>query len=88
MLSRHLGRMGGGAVAYIDDGRAQLLAGQAERLRNDAVRACDLLQRGAISEVAELLERMRVYGNTIWHELDLLTRPPRPPVIRGKSRGR
>lgn len=74
-------------MAMIDDGRAQLLAGQAERLRNEAAKACELLQRGDVAGAAELLERNRMYANAIWHELDLLTRPPREPAVRGKSRG-
>jgi hypothetical protein len=75
-------------VANLDDARAQLLAGQAERLRNDAARACELLGRGSTAELVELLERNRVYANAIWHELDLLTRPPGVPQVRGKSRHR
>ena len=72
----------------LDDTRAKLLAGQAERLRNDAARACELLGRGSTAELVEVLERNRVYANAIWHELDLLTRPLREPQPRGKSRHR
>jgi hypothetical protein len=75
-------------MATIDDGRAQLLAGQAERLRNEAAKACELLRRGDVVGTQELLERNRAYANAIWHELWLLTQPPREPAIRGKSRGR
>ena len=80
--------MGGGAVAFIDDGRAQLLAGQAQRMKLDSEEAAELLRRGKLDEAARMLDRNRAYANAIWHELDLLTRPPRNALMRGKSRGR
>lgn len=75
-------------MATIDDARAKLVAGQAERLRNDARKASELLRLGRIEEARELLEINAQYAHTIWHELDLLTRPPREVPIRGKLRGR
>jgi hypothetical protein len=75
-------------MATIADDRAKLVAGQAARLRDDARRASELLRQGRINEAAQLVERNAGYANAIWHELDLLTRPPREPVIRGKSRYR
>ena len=80
--------MGGGAVAFIDDGRAQLLAGQAQRMKQDSEEAAALLRRGKVDEAARMLDRNRAYANAIWHELDLLTRPPREALFRGKSRRR
>ena len=75
-------------MARIDDGRAKLIAGQAERLRNDARRADEYLSCGRIDEAHALVRQNVSYANAIWHELDLLTRPPREIPIRGKSRGR
>ena len=75
-------------MATIADDRAQLLAGQAERLRNDAARADELLRQGKVDEAREILAANVHYARTIWHELYLLTEPPREPVVRGKSRGR
>jgi hypothetical protein len=75
-------------MATIDDARARLVAGQAARLRNEARQADQCLRRGQISEARELVARNAAYANAIWHELDLLTRPPRPPAFRGKSRRR
>ena len=72
-------------MATIDDARARLVAGQAARLRADARLADELLRRGKIDEARELVARNFSYANAIWHELDLLTRPPREPPIRGKS---
>jgi hypothetical protein len=60
-------------MATIDDGRAQLLAGQAERLRNDAAKACELLRRGDVAGAADILERNSLYAKAIWHELWLVT---------------
>lgn len=75
-------------MATIDDARARLVAGQAARLRDDARLADDLLRRGKIEEARELVSRNAACARAIWHELDLLTRPSREPVVRGKSRGR
>lgn len=75
-------------MATIDDGRAQLLAGQAARLRDDARSAAELLRRGKVDEALELVTRNASYANAIWHELYLVTQPPRPPAVRGKSRSR
>ena len=75
-------------VAHIDDGRAELLAGQAERLQNDARKADELLRAGKIDEARELVARNVHYARAIWHELALAITPPREPVVRGKSRGR
>jgi hypothetical protein len=69
-------------MARIDDARAQLVAGQAERLRNDARKASELLRLGKIAEARELLEINAQYAHTIWFELAMLTRPPREPVAR------
>lgn len=82
------GEDGRWGMATIDESRAQLVAGQAERLRNDARQAEELLRRGKIDEARELVARNVQYANAIWHELDLLTRPPREVPIRGKSRNR
>ena len=75
-------------MATIDDARARLVAGQGERLRNDARQADELLRQGKVDEARVLVQRNVQYANTIWHELDLLTRPPREIPIRGKSRRR
>lgn len=75
-------------MATIDDARARLVAGQAERLRNDARKASELLRLGKIEEAREFLEINAQYAHTIWHELWLLTQPPREIPIRGKSRRR
>jgi hypothetical protein len=75
-------------MATIDDARARLVAGQAAQLRDDARRADELLRRGKIDEARALLTRNFSYANAIWHELDLLTRPPPQIRSRGKSRGR
>lgn len=74
-------------MATIDDGRAQLLVAQAARLRDDARLADELLRRGKIEEAHALVARNVGYAQAIWHELDLLTRPPQPIPMRGKSRG-
>lgn len=73
-------------MSMIPDERAKLVAGQAERLRNDARRASELLRQGRIDEARTLLEINAQYAHTIWHELWLLTQPPREIPIRGKSR--
>ena len=52
-------------MATIDDGRAELLAGQAERLRNDARKADELLRKGKIDEAREIIARNVGYVNTI-----------------------
>ena len=52
-------------MATIDEGRAQLLAGQAERLRNEAAKACELLRRGDVAAAVEMLERNQAYANAI-----------------------
>src|SRR5688572_31536197 len=44
---------GGGGMATIDDGRARLVAGQAERLRDEAAKADKLLRQGKIDERSE-----------------------------------
>ena len=75
-------------MATIDDARARLVAGQAARLRDDARLADELLRRGKIDEAHALVTRNVAYANAIWHELDLMTRPPPAIPIRGKSRGR
>lgn len=75
-------------MATIDDARARLVAGQAARLRDDARLADELFRRGKIEEAREVVSRNVAYAHTIWHELDLLTRPPREIPIRGKSRRR
>lgn len=75
-------------MATIDDARAQLLAGQAARLRDEARQAAELLRQGRTDEAQQLVNRNVAYANAVWHELHLLTQPPRPPIIRGKSRGR
>jgi hypothetical protein len=75
-------------MATIDDARAQLVAGQAERLRNKARKADELLRQGKVEEARELVASNVQYANAIWHELDLLTQPPREIPIRGKSRRR
>jgi hypothetical protein len=75
-------------MATIDDARARLVAGQAARLRDDARLADELLRRGKIDEAREVVSRNAAYARAIWHELDLLTRPPREIPIRGKSRRR
>jgi hypothetical protein len=75
-------------MATIDDARARLVAGQAARLRDDARRADELLRRGKIDEARELVARNFSYACAIAHELELLTRPPREPVVRGTSRSR
>jgi hypothetical protein len=74
-------------MATIDDGRAQLLAGQAARLRDETAKADELLRQGKIDEARELVARNASYARAIWHELDLLTRPPPEIPMRGKSRG-
>lgn len=82
--------MGNGTrrVAKIDADRAALLAGQAERLKNDARKADELLRLGKIDEARELLAQNAHYACTLWHELTLAIEPPREPRVRGKSRGR
>ena len=75
-------------MATINDERAHLVAGQAERLRNDARKADELLRIGNVEEARELVARNVQYANAIWHELHLLTQPPKEVPIRGKSRGR
>ena len=75
-------------MATIDDGRAALLAGQAERLKNDARKADELLRQGKIGEARELVARNVSYAQAIWCELHYLTQPPRESVVRGKSRRR
>jgi hypothetical protein len=75
-------------MATLDDARAQLVAGQAARLRDDARQADELLRRGKIEEARAILAQNVAYANAIWHELDLLTRPSPEVPIRGKSRRR
>ena len=75
-------------MATLDDGRARQLAGQAERLRNDARRAADYLGRGMVDEALALVRENASYAHVIWHELHLLTEPQRDIPIRGKSRRR
>jgi hypothetical protein len=75
-------------MATIDDARARLVAGQAAQLRDDARRADELLRRGKVDEARELVARNFSYACAIAHELDLLTRPPREPPIRAKTRSR
>jgi hypothetical protein len=70
-------------MATIDDARAQLLAGQAARLRDDAPKAAELLRREKYDEARELIAHNFSYANAIWHELDLLTQPPREIRPRG-----
>src|SRR5687767_3812558 len=48
------GRLRGWGMATIDDGRAQLLAGQARAVKEDARRAGELLRVARIEEAAEL----------------------------------
>lgn len=70
-------------MATIDDGRAQLLAGQAERLKNDARKADELLRLGKIDAARELVARNANYANAIAHEFRLAIEPPREPIVRG-----
>ena len=78
--------MGGGEVATINDERAQLLAGQARRIKHDSQTAAQLLRTGQTEEAAELLQRIAGYANFIAAWLDEITQPPREPPMRGKSR--
>jgi hypothetical protein len=75
-------------MATIPDDRAQLVAGQARALKEDARRAGELLRCGKIDEATELVASNFRYACAIAAELDLLTRPPRETPIRGKSRTR
>lgn len=70
-----------------DHARAQLLAGQALALKEDARKASELLRSGQVEQARDLVERNFQYATAIWHELDLLTRPPREPMMRAESRG-
>jgi hypothetical protein len=73
-------------MATIDDARARLVAGQAAQLRDDARLADELLRLGKIDGARALVSRNVAYARAIWHELDLLIRPPQEIPIRGKSR--
>jgi hypothetical protein len=73
-------------VGTIDDARAKLIAGQPAR--EDARLADDVLRHGQIEEGRELVARNFSYACAIAHELDLLTRPPRPIPTRGPPRRR
>ena len=75
-------------MAVISDERARLVAGQAERLRNDARHADELLRCGMIDQARELIAQNAAYAQAIWCELTYLTRPPQPPRVRRKSRSR
>jgi hypothetical protein len=86
MIERETWEDGRWGMATIDDDRAQLLAGQAARLRDETRQADELLRLGKIDEARVLVARNVTYARAIWHELDLLTRPPREVPIRGKSR--
>jgi hypothetical protein len=69
--------------------RSRAAAGsEAARLRDEAGKADEPLRQGKIDEARELVTRNAAYARAIWHELDLLTRPPREIPIKGKSRGR
>lgn len=57
-------------MATIDDARAQLVAGQATRLRDDARQADELLRQGKIDEARTLVAQNVGYANAIWHEFD------------------
>ena len=76
---------GAEAVATIDDARAQLLAGQARRMKHDSVEAARLRRRGETEQAAELLERISAYANFIAAWLEDMTQPPRETPSRGKS---
>ena len=78
--------MGGGEVATINDARAELLAGQARRMKHDCQAAAALLRCGKTDEAAEMLQRIAGYANFIAAWLEDVTQPPREPPIRGKSR--
>ena len=78
----------GGDVATIDDGRAELLAGQARRMKQDSLTAVALLRDGQAEEAAELLRRVASYATFIAAWLEDMTQPPREPPMRGKSRHR
>lgn len=73
-------------MATIDDDRAQLLAGQARRMKHDSETAAELLRAGRTLEAAELLQRIASYANFIAAWLDDVITPRREPPIRGKSR--
>ena len=73
-------------MATIPDERAKLVAGQAAQLRDSAGRARELLRQRRYEELAVLIDKNFLCANAIWHELDLLTRPPRELPIPGKSR--
>ena len=79
-------RGGEEGVATIDDARAQLLAGQARRMKHDSVEAAGLLRRGETEQAAELLERISAYANFIAAWLEDIAQPPRETPGRGKSR--
>lgn len=72
----------------IDDARAQLLAGQARRMKNDIRQAADLLRRGHTGEASRLVETAVGYANFVSAWLDDIARPPREVPMRGKSRSR
>jgi hypothetical protein len=78
----------GWGMAHIDDSPAQLLAGQARRVKEDARKAEELIHLGRIDEARQLVARNAGYAQAIWCELDYLTGPPREPEVRGKSRSR
>ena len=81
--------MGGeGTMPTIDDARAELLAGQARRMKNDMRQAADLLRRGHMEEASRLVETACGYANFVSAWLDDIVRPPRDVPIRGKSRSR
>lgn len=75
-------------MATIDDGRAQLFAGQAQQLKEDTRRAGEALRCGRLEEAAQLVANIFLYSCAVACELDYLTKPAPEPRVRGKSRAR
>ena len=71
-------------MAAIDDGRAKLVTGQAEQLRDDARRADELLRRGKVEEARAPVAWNFSYACAIAHELES---PPATATGTSDARG-
>jgi hypothetical protein len=73
-------------VATIPDELAQVLAERAAQLKESERKAGELLRQRRLDELESVVAKNFLCATAIWHELDLLTRPPREIPIRAKSR--
>jgi hypothetical protein len=73
-------------VVTIPDERAQLLTGWAAQLKESERTAGELLRQRRLDELEAIVAKNFLCATAIWHELDLLTRPPGEIPIRAKSR--